>query len=394
LACYRAGKGCNHWFGFGHAAWTKYNRLLAEGRLAPDAEKPHMLYAERYVPPKIIPGGAEGRRTLTTEDPALRLQSGAFCAECLQWANMCYWRCEVCNEGDWGFCNGCVNTGRCCSHALLPLVYTPPQAQAQQVQVQGQGQGYDQPPPSPAFDRPMPTAASILTSPNAVKFGNFQPLSFRVECDLCHYPIPPTTPRLHCYACRSGLPGKEQGDYDICAGCYNGLVAKRRVSAENGPAGWRRCLHGHRMCEVGFADVRGGQVRRVLRDVVGGRELKEEDVPGAPELLRYSWPDLQAGGFATRLVTKNVAHAVAPQLQVGSAVGEFVYPPSGGVGFHAVALWSWLPGEGQEDELYFVKGAEITEAVDVNGDWMFGGWCGRRGLFPSPYVRVVGDHGR
>ena len=103
LSCYRSSLGCLHWFGFGFAAWKKWERQNETGELLPGAGKPHMLTASRYLPPRITEGGADGRRTLTTDDPLKRLQSGAFCANCLAWANECYWRCEICNEGDWGF---------------------------------------------------------------------------------------------------------------------------------------------------------------------------------------------------------------------------------------------------------------------------------------------------
>ncbi len=103
------------------------------GRLAdPTLAEPHILTANRYQRPRAAPGGADGRRTLTAEDPDRRLQSGTFCARCYAWTNDCYWRCDSCNDGDWGFCNDCVSQGRSCPHPLLPWAYqsahssTPP----------------------------------------------------------------------------------------------------------------------------------------------------------------------------------------------------------------------------------------------------------------------------
>lgn len=124
LKCYREGKGCRHWYGFGYAALKKWERQRAAVDYPLDP--PHMLTANRYLPPHSTPGGAEGRKTLTTEDPANRLESGMFCARCSVWVNECYWRCDVCNEGDWGFCNVCVNQGYACTHPLLPLTYLSP----------------------------------------------------------------------------------------------------------------------------------------------------------------------------------------------------------------------------------------------------------------------------
>ena len=50
------------------------------------------------------------------------------------------------------------------------------------------------------------------------------------------------------------------------------------------------------------------------------------------------------------------------------------------MGLTAVALWAYWPPEGAGDELGFPKGAEIREAVDINGDWFEGFYCGRGGL--------------
>ncbi|KKY23268.1 putative ring finger domain-containing protein [Diplodia seriata] len=63
------------------------------------------------------------------------------------------------------------------------------------------------------------------------------------------------------------------------------------------------------------------------------------------------------------------------------------FPPDGGLGLRVLALWSYWPQEGVNDELMFPKGAEIREAEDINGDWYWGCYCGRKGLFPGNYVR-------
>ncbi|KAI9746516.1 MAG: hypothetical protein M1818_000229 [Claussenomyces sp. TS43310] len=381
LPCYRSGRGCLHWFGFGRAAWARWETLIASGNNSLRTESPHMLTANRYVPPPITEGGADGRRTITYDNPAKRLQSGAFCANCLAWANECYWRCEVCNEDDWGFCNLCVNQGKCCTHPLLPLAYRP---------IEGQN-----PPLSPRHDRQTPSSASLLTGPDIVEFGPFKPLTFRVNCDICHYPIQPSSTRYHCFSCAStSLPDRQPGDYDICTTCYSGLMSRKRISPENGSNGWRRCLRGHRMIIVGFDDSRGGQRRVIVQDLVGGRGLHEEpykvaDQPG-PQLQQWSW----AGDKQVRLVTTDVA-ASAPTTSSSSLKLSNTFPPDGGVGMAAVALWSWFPKEGDGDnELLFPKGAEIRECLDVNGDWYFGAYMGVKGLFPAPYVRVVDNGAR
>ncbi|TVY84039.1 E3 ubiquitin-protein ligase CHFR [Lachnellula suecica] len=371
LPCYRSGAGCLHWFGFGYAAWSKWDRLTQSGEMPADSERPHMLTANRYVPPRMAPGGADGRRTLTPDDPQKRLQSGAFCANCLAWANECYWRCDFCNEADWGFCNLCVNQGRSCTHALLPLTFKPADSDAL--------------PLTPTHDQQMPPSAKILTGPGVVDIGRFKPLTFSTACDICHYPIQPSTTRYHCFSCTSKVPNTQPGDYDICTTCYPKLVVSRRISAENGNNGWRRCLQGHRMIIVGFEDNRGGQRRVVVQDLVGGRGLHEEPFKSTDQLdlQQWSWAD----GTRLKLVTSDVmktAPTSLPELVTASA-----YPPDGGIGMTCVALWSWYPAEGANDELLFPKGAEIREVTDVNGDWFHGTYMGKRGLFPAPYMRIM-----
>ncbi|KAM0566478.1 hypothetical protein ACHAQF_005313 [Verticillium nonalfalfae] len=366
LDCYRSGKGCLHWFGFGYGAWNKWEKARQASRK--ELAQPHMLTANRYLPPKITPGGAEGRRTLTTDDPLKRLESGNFCARCLAWANECYWRCDHCNQGDWGFCNDCVNQGSSCTHPLLPLTYQPPSSHT--------------PPASPRSPQP-PHHASVLTGPNVSSIGPFKPLVFRTRCDVCQDPIAPTQSRLHCFSCTSSIePDTKPGDYDVCQACYSAQVSRGQISVENGPAGWRRCPQGHRMVVVGFLEGQGGQYRHVVQDLVGGRKLVVAPAGEGQEargLQRWSW--LDGDRKLERLVTTNVT-ASTPE---GEAAAGF--PPDGGVGWAAVASWAWFPKAEAEDELMFPRGAEVREIEDVNGDWFFGVYMGAKGLFPAPYVK-------
>ncbi|KAH7328466.1 hypothetical protein B0I35DRAFT_417473 [Stachybotrys elegans] len=369
--CYRARKGCKYWFGFGNAGWAKWekSRPRSDGTRPP----PHLLTASRYLAPASTPGGADGRRTLTTDDPQLRRETGTFCEKCEAWTNECYWRCNFCNEGDWGFCNNCVNQGKSCSHLLLPLAHEEHVNRANYGRPSGR-----------------PASASILTGPEASSIGPFKALTFSTRCDICQDPIAPTQIRHHCYSCTSSLVHNgTPGDYDICMTCYRNLVAKGDISDENGPNGWRRCLHGHRMAMVGFTNGKVGQWRYVERDLVGGRALRSEPF-SSPEasgmgLMKYSWRkegDLKV----ERLVTKDVAASAPPK--VGSTAFEQTFPPDGGTGQRGVAKWSWYPAPGADNELLFPKGAEIGEIKDVNGDWFFGTYMGAKGLFPGPYVRL------
>ncbi|KAH8600789.1 hypothetical protein B0O99DRAFT_289610 [Bisporella sp. PMI_857] len=380
LSCYRAGKGCLNWYGFGYAAWRNWEAKLSSGDLSANAEKPHMLTASRYTPPKATPGGADGRKTLTADDPHNRLQSGAFCANCLAWANNCYWRCDACNEGDWGFCNNCVNQGKSCTHSLLPLSYIP--SDPNHVSL------------TPTHDQEIPASARILKGPGVTGIGNFKPLTFDTSCDVCRYPIQPSVTRYHCFFCISKVPNRPPGDYDICVTCYPKLESSRRISAENGHQGWHRCLQGHRMVIIGFEDSRGGQCRIIVKDLVGGRGLSQKpttikDSSGS-DLLLWSWGDgrhADNDGIHKKLVTLDVMKS--SPINVPELALEKDFPADGGVGMKAVATWSWYPAEETDDELLFPKGAELRECKDVNGDWFHGTYMGKTGLFPSNYVRVL-----
>lgn len=103
------------------------------------------------------------------------------------------------------------------------------------------------------------------------------------------------------------------------------------------------------MVIVGFEDRDGGQRRIVVRDLVGGHALKEEEQESRVQR----------------------------------------YPPDGGFGLRLLARWGYWPDVGDEDELAFPRGAEIREAADVNGDWFWGVYGGAKGLFPAAYVTSV-----
>lgn len=93
-------------------------------------------------------------------------------------------------------------------------------------------------------------------------------------------------------------------------------------------------------------------------------------------------------GTKTRVVATDVAADVSFTAQESSECTKD-FPPHGGPGMTALALWSWYPGERDSDELLFPRGAELEEVFDVNGDWFHGVYLGARGLFPSTYVKIL-----
>ncbi|KAA6409134.1 MAG: SH3 domain [Lasallia pustulata] len=369
LRCYRLGLGCLHWFGFGYAVWLNYER---QGRLEgypPNRPQPYTLTGRRYMKPKAesiqLPDSEVNRPLVTCDNPAKRLQAGNFCSNCSAFSNDCFWKCDACNGGGWGFCTGCIDRGKCCNHALLPIVDA--------LDTKPRDQNIPTQQTSPR------SASASLTAPDAYK-----PLAFSSTCSLCRYPIQPSSTRFHCLQC-------DDHASDICTPCYLKLVSSGRISPEIGDKGWRRCLRGHRMIIVGFEDSARGQRHIVVKDRVGGCNLHEGGpAPEGDEL--WTWRDGR-GGEASMLVSKNVS-ARAGRAEAGAGNGALLppilladmpFPPSGGVGMRVMAQWAFWPREGVEDELGFPKGADVVEAEDENGDWWIGRYCGKGGLVPGNY---------
>ncbi|KAK5664375.1 hypothetical protein OQA88_598 [Cercophora sp. LCS_1] len=365
LDCWRRRKGCLHWLGFGKTAWDRWEKLRAQGDPKWVSAPPHFLTANRYLPPKITPGGAEGRRTLTHEDPMERLQSGTFCSRCAAWTNDGYWRCDTCNEGEWGFCGNCVGKGMACTHLLLPMAYTD---------------AGTTPPASPGETRPAQGQKA------------FRPISVPKPCSSCRRRIPAADARYHCYSCVSdAVPDAGEGSYDICRLCYAGLVAAGQIPPENGPVGWRRCPKaGHRMVlEVFDVDGRGAEKKRILQDLAGGRRLTRDKVEGREGFEVWGWKD--GGRKIERLVAVDVGTSAEGVVVPGSEnFTKTTFPPDGGTAQKAVAGWGWYPA-GAEDELMFPKWAEVLEVEDVNGEWFHGWYMGVSGLLPAPYVKMQKD---
>lgn len=414
LSCYRAGKGCKHWYGFGWAAWPRYERQAPPGGYPPNHEHPHILIGRRYQRPStpLSESTSPPHTFMSEDDPNNRLEEGVFCETCNAFANGCYWKCDICNEGAWGFCNSCVNQGRHCTHPLLPMAHQPHAPSPKPANLDSTASttnSHTGPPRSPGLapptqdttassattppHSPTPASASLVLGPGLITLARstFKPLTFTTLCNKCNYPIPPSHTRYHCLRCNNG-------DYDICASCYHKLVVSGRISKEDGMSGWRRCLRGHRMVVVGFEDRDDGQRRVVVRELVGGWALRDEGeeatssaaAAGTQERDRererdnrkWSWRDTDGSIHRYRTPHSHNSSSSSPST--------LRFPPDGGIGLRVLALWSYFPAEGVEDELGFPRNAEIREVEDINGDWFWGVYAGAKGLFPGNYGRVVG----
>ncbi|KAF1917438.1 hypothetical protein BDU57DRAFT_446265 [Ampelomyces quisqualis] len=372
--CYRAGKGCKHWFGFGWTAWARYERDRPKGGYPPGYEQPHILTGHRYRTPitPLTESATPPHVLMSEDDPAHRLEEGVFCDSCKAFANACYWKCDFCNEGDWGFCNDCVNQGRHCTHPLLPVAHQVRSSTTPATNTTPTSSTFTTTltPHAPESTSRTPKSASFSRSPTSHPIANlpFCPLNFTTLCNICHLSIPPSNTRYHCLTCNAG-------DYDICMACYHKLNVSGRLSKEDGLNGWRKCQRGHRMVVIGFEDRDGGQRRMVVRDLVGGYTLKI-DQHDAAQRREWKWRDYDG----------NVRN-YRPQL--GAAIPAQRFPPDGGVGMTLKAKWSYWPEDGVKDELGFPRHAEIREVEDINGDWYWGVYAGVTGLLPAGFVGMV-----
>jgi len=377
-------------------------------------ELPHMLVSRQYLKPlaETIKESVDQTGVMTTSDPASRLQEGPFCDRCGTFASSQFWSCDYCNDGEWGFCNTCVNTHHCCTHPLLPVTH---KSFAAAAAVAGQP-SHDQPTgtvtltssdlhtknnrTSPAQSAPSSTASHAVRSPGLEV--DYVPLAITTNCDVCGQPIPTSQSRYHCPSHGSSAPGLAEsvGDYDICSNCYEDLVKKGRVKREDGPNGWRCCPSGHRMIVTTFeADQEDDQRRVVLRDLVGGRKMTEADMTAWKKSVSQSaasadregsksTPVGSRGQWTWRVDAAGTLKATrTTTATLGRNAGR--YPPDGGYGKNCVALWSYYPeeGEGGKGELMFPRHAEIREVDEINEDWWFGVYAGDAGVFPAAYVR-------
>lgn len=445
MRCYREGKGCRHWYGFGHAAEDNFEMSKTRDHTT---EPPHLLIGRQYLRPleETITNTRTSARdqaiipSTTKSDPKHRLQEGNFCDRCGNFANSQFWLCDICNDGEWGFCKSCVQAHHCCTHPLLPVAYIPQsQAQAQQslshdlatLNLRSQQTQNLVPPRSAGLGAPLvavtsnssrPITPTSTTSssgrPRAHPGYGYDYLSINVNCDMCHNIIFPAAPRHHCPF--------HATDYDICTSCYASYLAsirmrRDRIAASTAEiaAGWRKCPLGHRMIVLAFeADDEDGAMRRIVKnDLVGGWKMDEEDTkawniqhnlcspaaspPTSPPLTTrgtWVWKENAEGTRKTRSRASTLTNAVSttgPSSSSSSAYNNATvprFPPDGGFGARGTALYPYWPeeaepGDNSVRELVLPRGAEVTQMEDINGDWWSGVYAGDFGIFPAGFVR-------
>ncbi|KAI5357061.1 Putative Zinc finger, ZZ-type, SH3 domain, Zinc finger, RING-type, Zinc finger, RING/FYVE/PHD-type [Septoria linicola] len=243
LDCYREGKGCHHWFGFGLVAIYRWQKAAEVANDPRSVDYPHLLMPRKFI------ASTDSAPTTSVSSVDRILQEGAFCESCLSYSNDCYWYCNHCLEGAWGYCNACVLKGRHCTHPLLAIAHIS------------------------TLRNSDPSRIPLCLPVPHLKQDSYVLLPVLTDCDICRQPINLRETRFHCYQCSAG-------DYDICNECYHSLVAIGKISSANGPNGWRRCLQGHRMAVVGYQDTPTpagpGKVRVTMREMVGGWRLKDD----------------------------------------------------------------------------------------------------------------------
>lgn len=360
-------------------------------------------------------------------EPASRFLEGKFCDLCHAFANTCYWSCDICNKGDWGFCNSCINSHHCCTHPLLPMAH---KSYAPKTPTLHQGANPDS---GVITLTPSNLHADVLTTQSrsrpstsgssATPPTDYVPLTFTTNCDICTSPIPPSHTRFHCpgHPSPSSDPNPSTattttnnssptlGDYDICTPCYLSLIKLRKLRKEDGPNGWRRCPQGHRMIVVGFEECPEGQRRVVVNDLVGGHSLRDIDIAGSgPRPGQWTWFEPEDGdasanrntstgagvGVGTvrrQTRTSRLRHLSPPSSPSSSSTAPSKFPPDGGSGLRVLAIYPWFPEEGESGagELLFPRWAEIREVEDVNGEWWAGVYGGVAGVFPGVCAEVI-----
>jgi hypothetical protein len=134
------------------------------------------------------------------------------------------------------------------------------------------------------------------------------------------------------------------------------------------------------MVVIGFQDAGGGQRRVVDRDLVGGWTFVDDSNIATAGGRKWRWT-----GNDGQEKAADPEH----RSRLAKASVHIRTPPDGGIGLVFYGRWNYFFDEATEKDLCFPKGAEIREAEDINGEWLWGVYAGRTGLFPAAYVNFL-----
>ena len=362
--CYTLGVGCRHWFGFGSSSNTSYLRKAPATGYPPNHEQPHLMEAQRYLrsEERQYPPVPQAIGTQL----ASRRHRGLFCSVCKAQCNHCFWHCDTCNSGEYGFCNDCVKQAWHCTHPLQCFAVD-----------------HLHDPETPIKPPPTSIGTDLIAQP------------IHTTCNNCHNPIAPSNTRYHCPTCP---------DYDICSSCYHSMLRSGEILAAEGPRGWRKCPNGHRMLIIGFQESLGEQKRVVVENVVGGWRIPEEDtIPDhSTNSPTHTSGNIEGATSASisRTHRRSDSQSADPR---GPGMPFATVRPSGDQSDRSHdpplqdhsrlmrVLWARIPDEGPEnaDELELPKGAVISEVFELNETWSWGIYCRRGGLFPRAFAKEV-----
>jgi hypothetical protein len=172
------------------------------------------------------------------------------------------------------------------------------------------------------------------------------------------------------------------------------------------------------MIVIGYEDHDKGQRRVIVRDIVGGYTLKDEQLTNqppssstgsiaSPELGTGDWSWKEGNTKRKKAGRARTSHVNAlessspssPSSQTATPISatpqqdrrttSSSIPPDGGYGLVLGANWSYFAEDSCTDELSFPRGAQITEAENINDEWYWGYYAGRTGLFPGAYCTLV-----
>ena len=342
-SCYLVGKGCLHWFGFGKTALIRWKK-----KGEPDVMAPHVLEARKYRRPRSEPS-----RNFTAvakrDHPNQRLQRGFFCPSCLDVVSELFFACERCNDCEWGFCPCCVDDAKCCTHPLHPITYDPVTSPDKSS-----------------------SAAAAASTPKHDAAALINPLPYNLAspppklCTFCSQTITLSASEPSAWHCPS-CPGPQKSDLHIH--CHEALTSMRRIPNNI----YRPCINGHHPMQL-ITLTTTDRLAITHSHVLG---------PSDPNVL-YSENNQISNNLSSSSSPPAPPSSTQPepQTQQQQQTGRTVGP-----GKPMTAQWAYWPAEGVEDELGFPRGAEVWQAQDVNGDWAWGWYAGRSGLYPGGYVR-------